>query len=39
MDGKKLFRESNILNVFQLNILNNFVFMHKTKSPTAPKIF
>ena len=39
MDGKKLFRESSILSVFQLNILNNFVLMHKTKSPTAPKIF
>ena len=35
----ELFRESKILNVFQLNILNNLVFMHKIKSQTAPKIF
>ena len=28
---KYLFREIKILNVFQLNILNNLVFMHKIK--------
>ena len=27
---KYLFREIKVLNVFQLNILNNLVFMHKT---------
>ena len=37
--AEELFRESKILNVFQLNILNNLVFMHKIKSQTAPKIF
>ena len=37
--ARELFRESKILNVFQLNILNNLVFMHKIKSQTAPKIF
>ena len=30
--ARELFRESKILNVFQLNILNNHVFMHKIKS-------
>ena len=37
--ARELFRESKILNVFQLNILNNLVFMHKIKYQTAPKIF
>ena len=37
--ARVLFREREILNVFQLNILNNLVFMHKIKSQTAPKIF
>ena len=37
--ARELFRESKILNVFQLNILNNLVFMHKIKSQTAPKLF
>ena len=31
--------ESKNLNVFQLNILNNLVFMHKIKFQTVPKIF
>ena len=37
--ARELFRESKIFNVFQLNILNNVIFMHKIKSQTAPKIF
>ena len=37
--ARELFRESKILNVFQLNILNNFVFTHKIKSQAALKIF
>ena len=37
--ARELFRESKILNVFQLNILNNLVFMHKIKYQAAPKIF
>ena len=37
--ARELFRESKILNIFQLNILNNLVFMHKIKSQTAPKLF
>ena len=37
--AKELFRESKILNVFQLNILNNLAFMHEVKSQTSPKIF
>ena len=37
--ARELFREIRTLNVFQLNILNSLVFMHKIKSQTAPKIF
>ena len=37
--ARELFRESKILNVFQLNILNNLVFMQKIKYQTARKIF
>ena len=36
---RELFRKSKYLNVFQINILNNLLFMHQTKSQTAPKIF
>ena len=35
--ARELFQESKILNVFQFNILNNLVFMHKIKSQTAQK--
>ena len=34
---KYLFREIKILNVFQLNILNNLVFMHKIKKKKKQK--
>ena len=37
--ARELFREIRTLNVFQLNILNSLVFVHKIKSQTAPKIF
>ena len=37
--ARELFRESKILNIFQLNILNNLVFMHKIKSQIAPNLF
>ena len=36
---RELFRESKILDVFQVDILNNLIFMHKVKSQTEPKIF
>ena len=36
---RELFRESEILNVFPLNIFNSLVFMHEIKSQTAPEIF
>ena len=36
---RELFRESKTLNVYEFNILNNLVFMHKIKSRTAPKVF
>ena len=37
--ARELFQESEMLNVFQLNISNNLVSVHKIKSQTAPKIF
>ena len=37
--ARGLFLESKALNVFQLNILTNLVFMHKIKFQTAPEIF
>ena len=36
---RKLFRENKILNVYQLNILNNLMFMQRIKLQTAPIIF
>ena len=39
MPARSYFEKVKFLNVFQLNILKNFVFMHKIKSQTAPKIF
>ena len=37
--ARALFWESKILNVFQLSVLNKFVFMHKFKYQTVPNIF
>ena len=37
--ARELFRERKMLNVFQLNISNNLVSVHKIKSQTVPKIF
>ena len=28
-----------MINVYQLNILNNLIFMHKVKTETAPAVF
>ena len=37
--SESYFEKNKTLNVFQLNILNNLVFMHKIKSQTVPKLF
>ena len=36
---RNLMKSSNILNVYQLNVFNVSVFMHKIKTKTAPAIF
>ena len=36
---RNLMKSSNILNVYQLNVFNVLVFMHKIKTKTAPAIF
>ena len=37
--ARKLLSSNNILNVYQLNILNVSVFMHRVKQKTAPLVF
>ena len=29
------FKENNILNIYQLNILNNYFFLHRVKAPNV----
>ena len=36
---KELFVEKKVFNVYQLNILNNLIFIHKVKTETAPSVF
>ena len=36
---KELFVQNKALYVYQLNILNNLIFMHKVRTETAPAIF
>ena len=36
---QELFVQTKVFNVYQLNILNNFTFMHKGKTETAPAVF
>ena len=36
---KELFRSCNVLNVYKLNLLNTFIFMHKTKTEMDPAAF
>ena len=31
--------EQKILNIYQLNILSNIIFMHRVENKTAPSIF
>ena len=36
---KELYKENQILNVYQMNIFHNLLFMHKVKTQTLPNIF
>ena len=36
---KELFVQNKVFNVYQLNILNNLIFMHKVKTETATAVF
>ena len=36
---RKIFKEQKILNIYQLNILSNIIFMHRVENKTAPSIF
>ena len=36
---KELFRSCNVLNVYQLNLLNTFIFMHKIKTGIGSAAF
>ena len=33
------FKENNILNIYQLNIFNNLLFLHRVKNGKAPNVF
>ena len=35
----ELFVQNKVFNVYQLNILNNLIFMHKVKTEAAPAAF
>ena len=36
---REIFKEQKILNIYQLNILNNIIFMHRVENKTARPIF
>ena len=36
---KELFRSCDVLNVYKMNLLNTFIFMHKIKTGTGPAAF
>ena len=36
---RKIFKEQKILNIYQLNILSNIIFMHGVENKIAPSIF
>ena len=36
---REIFKKQKILNVYQLNILSNIVFIHRVENKTAPYIF
>ena len=35
----EIFKEQKILNIYQLKILSNIIFMHRVENKTAPSIF
>ena len=35
----ELFVQNKVFNLYQLNILNNLIFMHKVRNETAPAVF
>ena len=37
--ARQLFVQNKVFNTYQLNILNNLIFMHKVKTETAPVAF
>ena len=36
---REIFKEQKILNIYQLNILSDIIFMHRVENKTAPSIF
>ena len=36
---KELFVQEKVFNVYQLNILNDLIFMHKVRTETVPAVF
>ena len=36
---RELFKENNILNIYQLNIFNKLLFLHRVKNGKVPNIF
>ena len=36
---REIFKEQKILNIYQLNILSNIIFMHRVENKTSPSIF
>ena len=36
---REIFKKQNILNIYQLNILSDIIFMHRVENKTAPSIF
>ena len=36
---REIFKKHKFLNVYQLNILSNMVFIHRVENKTAPSIF
>ena len=36
---RELLRSINILNIYQINVLNNTILMHHISTRTAPRIF
>ena len=36
---KELFEQNKVFNVYELNILNNLIFMHRVKTESAPAVF